>query len=447
MIAAAGDVPFDSPMLAWPQKPLGEVATVIAGQSPPSSTYNQHGDGLPFFQGKAEFGRDYPAPSKWCASPTKVAAEGDILISVRAPVGPTNFSPFACGIGRGLAAIRVSSELDRRWLRYWLGFSQARLVEKATGTTFEAITGEVLRAHVCPVPQLALQRRIVARIDELFSELDDGEVELARARDDLETYRKTLLRAAVTGELTAAWRKSNPTNESAADVVARIADRRVGGQSRRTRGSTGAPVMAKSNSSELPGGWVWTTLPSLGEFGRGKSRHRPRNDPRLYGGPYPFVQTGIVSASRGRITSYEQTYTELGLAQSKLWEAGTLCITIAANIAKTGVLTFDACFPDSVVGLSCGEGIIPAYVELVVRSLQAGLERDAPATAQKNINLDTFVTLPIPLPPSAEQQAIVDAFNEAEAAADLATRNDLDHGIAALRQSILAAAFRGELAQ
>jgi type I restriction enzyme S subunit len=123
-----------------------------------------------------------------------------------------------------------------------------------------------------------------------------------------------------------------------------------------------------------------------------------------------------------------------------------LCITIAANIAKTGVLAFPACFPDSVVGLTCKEGVVPEFVELVVRSLQAGLEDDAPATAQKNINLETLECLPVPLPPTAEQVAIVEAHAEAAAAGDLLMRAEINTTSATLRQSILSAAFRGELA-
>jgi len=99
-------------------------------------------------------------------------------------------------------------------------------------------------------------------------------------------------------------------------------------------------------------GWEEKTLEQVSKiFGRGKSRHRPRNYEKLYGGNYPFIQTGDIRNCNHYITQYTQTYSELGLAQSKLWSAGTICITIAANIAETGVLTFEACFPDSVIGL------------------------------------------------------------------------------------------------
>src|SRR3990167_10104685 len=97
---------------------------------------------------------------------------------------------------------------------------------------------------------------------------------------------------------------------------------------------------------------TWTNLPlsKLGTINRGKSKHRPRNDPSLYGGDYPFFQTGDIKAANFHLTKYTQTYNETGLAQSKLWQPGTLCITIAANIAETAILGIEGCFPDSVVG-------------------------------------------------------------------------------------------------
>ncbi|WJQ01842.1 restriction endonuclease subunit S [Geobacillus stearothermophilus] len=96
--------------------------------------------------------------------------------------------------------------------------------------------------------------------------------------------------------------------------------------------------------------WREVTLKEIGELARGKSKHRPRYDPILYGGKYPFIQTRDIKNANRTITKYEQTYNEVGLAQSRLWPKGTLCITIAANIAETAILGIDACFPDSVVG-------------------------------------------------------------------------------------------------
>ncbi len=112
-----------------------------------------------------------------------------------------------------------------------------------------------------------------------------------------------------------------------------------------------------------PKKWKLLTLPQVGTLARGKSKHRPRNAPELLGGKYPLIQTGEVANNGGFITEYSQTYSEIGLKQSKMWSRGTLCITIAANIAATGILTFDSCFPDSIVGFTPNENVKTEYVQ------------------------------------------------------------------------------------
>ena len=153
----------------------------------------------------------------------------------------------------------------------------------------------------------------------------------------------------------------------------------------------GDPV---SNSYGLPE----ATLPDLGEFGRGVSKHRPRNDIKLLGGKYPLIQTGDVANAGLYITSYSSTYSELGLKQSKMWDKGTLCITIAANIAKTAILEFDACFPDSVVGFIANERTNNIFVHYWFSFFQAILESQAPESAQKNINLKILSELKVIVP-------------------------------------------------
>ena len=150
-------------------------------------------------------------------------------------------------------------------------------------------------------------------------------------------------------------------------------------------------------------------LGDLGVVGRGRSRHRPRHAPELYGGPYPFVQTGDIKASGGRITSHSQTYSEYGLAQSRLWPANTMVITIAANIAETAILTYPSCFPDSVVGFIADESKCDVrFVEYNFRVLRAKIQQENVGTGsvQDNINLQTLDELRFPLPPLPEQQAI-----------------------------------------
>lgn len=146
-------------------------------------------------------------------------------------------------------------------------------------------------------------------------------------------------------------------------------------------------------------GWPVQRLAMLGDLDRGVSKHRPRNDPSLLGGDYPLIQTGDVANCDGYIRSFTSTYSEKGLKQSKQWPVGTLCITIAANIAKTGILLFPACFPDSVVGFRAADHATVEYVRFWLSFLQQTLETNAPASAQKNINLAILRELQVPVPP------------------------------------------------
>jgi type I restriction enzyme S subunit len=277
-------------------------------------------------------------------------------------------------------------------------------------------------------------------------------------------YRQSLLKAAVEGALTAEWRTQHQPLETGAQLLQRILqERRARWEARqlakfKAQGKTPPkdwqkkypePVQPDTTGLlELPEGWVWATLSQAGWLDRGKSKHRPRNASHLYGGPYPFVQTGDIRHSDTYIANVEATYSEAGLAQSRLWPVGTMCITIAANIGKTALLSMEACFPDSVVGfLSGADHVSVRYVEYFMRSIQQQLEDEAPATAQKNINLEILEKVVIPIPPINEQLQIVQRLVDAFASASDQARAI---GFAlkqatAQRQNILRAAFSGQL--
>lgn len=146
--------------------------------------------------------------------------------------------------------------------------------------------------------------------------------------------------------------------------------------------------------------WRMRKLSQMGELNRGVSKHRPRNDPALLGGRYPLIQTGDVANAGLFISSFSSTYSELGLKQSRMWQAGTLCITIAANIAKTAILSFDACFPDSIVGFIPSEEISVVFIHYWFSFFQKILEEQAPQVAQKNINLQILSNLDVIVPPA-----------------------------------------------
>ena len=179
---------------------LKDICKIIAGQSPESKYYNTEGTGIPFFQGKADFGVLYPNIRVYCSQPTKIAEKDDILLSVRAPVGSTNLAPCRVCIGRGLTAIRPSEKLNLKYLLYFFRYFEAQLQQKGTGTTFKAITQDIVKNIEVPVPAITEQERIVTRIEELFSELDNGVETLKKTKEQLAVYRQAVLKESFEGD-------------------------------------------------------------------------------------------------------------------------------------------------------------------------------------------------------------------------------------------------------
>lgn len=196
-------------------------------------------------------------------------------------------------------------------------------------------------------------------------------------------------------------------------------------------------------------GWAEKTLKEISiEFSRGKSKHRPRNDKKLYGGKYPFIQTGDIRNSDHFIRKYSQTYNEVGLKQSKLWPKGTICITIAANIAETGILNFSSCFPDSVIGLIVDpKKANEEFVEYLLFFFKTKIKSKGKGSAQANINMGTFEFEKFPIPNISEQKSIVkklDLLSEKTKKLEEIYMQKLAD-LKELKKSILAKAFRGEL--
>ena len=159
--------------------------------------------------------------------------------------------------------------------------------------------------------------------------------------------------------------------------------------------------------SGLPPGWQLVRLDQLGSVERGRSRHRPRNDPILYGGSYPFVQTGDIKAAGLRLFEYTQTYSAAGLAQSRMWPAGTLCITIAANICDTAILGIPACFPDSIAGFTAAAGSSdPVFVKYALDHAKQRFSNISRGATQDNLSVEKLLSQPLPAAPLREQHRI-----------------------------------------
>ena len=313
------------------------------------------------------------------------------------------------------------------------------------------------------------QAKIVNFISEASLQIEHGLSSLKKTEIKIELYRQSVLKEAFEGRLTSDWRAANPDKVEPADkLLARIqAERKAAHQAEldawenafkqweandKKGKKPSKPKMAVIDHkqaidfSSKSSPYLMCYLSNLGDFGRGKSKHRPRNDPNLYGGDYPFIQTGDVGNSIKEITKYSKTYNEFGLAQSKIWPAGTRCITIAANIAETAFLSFDACFPDSVVGFTMNRNLLnPDYVYYFFEYVQERLESYAPATAQKNINLQILNEVLIPICSLQEQKVIVERLENNEQIINLNKRTIRDNlkKATALKQSILKQAFSG----
>ncbi len=191
----------------WGQAELSNIAYINMGQSPPSWSYNSNTDGLPFFQGKTEFGSLYPKPRVFCNMPIKVVQKDDILISVRAPIGPTNLAVEESCIGRGLAGIRAFGGIPNKYILYFLRANEKAIASLGTGTTFKAISKKHIENILIPIPSLETQIQIVAKIEELFSELDKSVESLEKTKKQLELYKFVLLKNAFEGKLSIEWRQ------------------------------------------------------------------------------------------------------------------------------------------------------------------------------------------------------------------------------------------------
>lgn len=473
----------------WKWVPFGETINSHLGGGTPSKGNSTYWDGdIPWASvkdvGKAKYlddTIDHITKEGLADSSSNLVPKGSLIVVTRMGLGKVSINRRELAINQDLRALSLSSLMN---IDYCYLFLKTHGFE-GTGMTVKGIKVEELLSIPFPLPPLAEQHRIVAKVDELMGLCD--RLEAARAEreatrdrlaasslarlnapdpetfqddarfvlnalpalttrpDQIKRIRQTILNLAVRGKLV----PQDSKDEAASELLKRIEVEKArfvkSGKAKRQEALP--EVDLDQTPFQLPSGWTWARFPELGIFGRGKSKHRPRNDPALFdGGTHLLIQTGDVAQSKGVIKTYTSKYNEVGLSQSYKWPKGTLCITIAANIADSGILTFDACFPDSVVGFVPVSMFETArYFEYFVRTAKANLLEFAPATAQKNINLEILMSVLIPLPPLAEQQRIVAKVDELMALCDQLDASLTD--TATTRRRLLDALLAGALSQ
>jgi type I restriction enzyme S subunit len=390
-------------------------------------------------------------------------AEGDVGVAKITPCfengKSTVFRNLSNRIGAGTTELHIVRPLCGIDPRYVLLFLKTPTFLKEGEAVMTGSAGQkrlprnYFENKPFSLPPLAEQSRIVTRVEELMQLCDaleaSGQLEAQQHAQLVSTLLGTLTQSETPEELADNWQRiathfdvlldrpeavdaleqtilqlavrgllvpQDPTDESASVLFQKIRTEKdhLIAQGKIKRDKPLPPITDEEKPFELPRGWEWARFPELGEFGRGKSKHRPRNDPALFNPPiYPVVQTGEVARAKGVIQAYHSKYSEIGLAQSRLWPEGTLCITIAANIADAALLGFEACFPDSVVGFVPAQTLGNAkYFLAFMETARNDLIKFAPATAQKNINLEILEALLIPVPPLAEMSRIVTRVNE-----------------------------------
>src|SRR3989344_3214535 len=241
---------------------------------------------------------------------------------------------------------------------------QNALKENTTGTTIQNLQKIFYSSAEFPLPSLDEQRHIVTILNEAFLNIDGAKQGVEKSSEDVSALFDAYSHSIFTG-------------------------------------------LHKESK--------WLTLKEVAqEFGRGKSKHRPRGDKKLLGGKYPFIQTGDIANAKQYITEYSQTYNEAGLSQSKLWSRGTICIAIVgANVAESAILGFDACFPDSVIGLVVDKNKADAeYTQFLLEHFKVELKEKGKGTARDNINLGTFENLKLPFPSLKRPKEIVARLNK-----------------------------------
>ncbi len=304
--------------------------------------------------------------------------------------------------------------MKQGWVYQWIN-------DNANGSTNQKeLYPQTLVELPVPLPPLSVQRDIVARLEKELGEADRLAAKFKRVAE--------LADDAFKAELDETFKKLEKECDSRVEHVERVEGTSDG--------------LAAKNAKRAKTRRV--RLGDVCEIERGKSKMRPRNAPELYGGTYPFIQTGdIKNASGGVIQKYTQTYSEIGLQQSKLWNRGVLCMTIAANIGEAAILGFDACFPDSIVGIIPHKEIDVFFLNYYFCAIKKHLSEIAPGTAQKNFNIERLSSIEFLQPPLPAQRAIVAKLDAAKERCEKLKAAAL-RGLAAaenLRKAILAEAF------
>lgn len=449
-------LPRDQPG-RWEIATVAEVAEIVMGQSPPSEYYNTEGKGLPFFQGKAEFGDLYPEVVKWCSVPGKIAHKDDVLISIRAPVGPTNFASSKCCIGRGLAAIRPKLGIAPKYILYYLRSIEKDIDMLGTGTTFKAISGKVLRQIPIPIAPPDQQKHIVANIEKQFSRLDEAVANLKRVKANLKRYRAAVLKAAVEGRLVETEAEVAHHEGRGYETGEQLLQRILEVRRKRWRGKSTyrEPTPPDTTAlSKLPDGWVWATVEELSDLVEYGSSAKTSED----SSEIPVFRMSNICDGELKIDNLKYLPASHHEFPRLLLKPGDLLFNRTNSpelVGKTAL--FSDCreqysFASYLIRVRLIKGCVPAFLAMYINSSHGRRWVRSVVTqqvGQANVNGTKLRALVCPLPPLLEQRRIV---SEADRCLSVARTIEAQIGaniarVESLRHLILTNSFSGRQSQ
>lgn len=368
---------------SWHSVKMGLLFSVENG-STPSSTNSTYWDGAipwvtPSDMSKLNspeiFGTERQiSNSGLLNSGVSLLPKGTVIISSRAPIGYVCIAGKEMGTNQGCKAfVPTTDKTNESYIYYVLLASKTVLQTLGRGSTFMELSTNDAKSLQVPVPPLHTQRQIATYLDKKTEAIDTLIAKKQRMIELLEEKRSALINHVVTKGLN----PDAPMKDS------------------------GVPWIG-----EVPAHWAVSKVKYTSHMFRGKFSHRPRNDPRLYDGKYPFLQTGSIARTNKYISEYKQTLNELGLEASTLFPSGTLVMAIAANVGDVAITTFDACFPDSVIGFKPFPTTDIDFLYSAFLSMNKALIEASTESTQKNLNLESVGAQFIPIPPKVEQLAV-----------------------------------------
>lgn len=384
-------------------------------------------------------------------SSARIIPKDSVLLTSRASIGYVAIAGCDVTTNQGFASFVCSDAIYNFFLAYWLWANKQMLESNATGTTFKEISKSKLRDFYLPLPPLPEQRAIVSKIEQLFSDLDNGIENFKKAQAQLKLYRQSVLKAACEGKLVpteADLARAQGRDYEAADVLlARIQkERREKWNGKGKHKEAEEPDVSKMPT--LPDGWIWVNIDQLSEVVRGASP-RPAGDPKYFGGNIPWITVGEITKDKKiYLNSVENFVTEEGKKASRFIEEGTFLLTNSgATLGVPKITLISGCINDGSVALLGLDETLKFYLYFFLFTQTNKLRQINQGAAQPNLNTTIVKRIILPLPPLTEQRRIVTEVERRLSVCDKmeATMTESLQKAESLRQSILKKAFEGKL--